>query len=160
MTVQLARRGVTVQIALNTVVSRTTDVQFTTLHQEILVARHSVLGSCQDVYRTVFQLRIVTALDAMCRTAVGIDIQHALALQFQMAFAVETGFGGTFRTVFQRISAALLHAEVNTFAVGDVDGCTIGIGQLQPVDGNRTLCTAVQRQRTVGASSAEVVCYL
>ena len=160
MTVRLARRRFPVQVALNAVIARTADVQLAALHEEVLIARHAVLRGRQDVDGAVLHLHVVATLDAVGGTAVGVDVEHALAFQFQVTFTVEAGLGGAGRAVLQRVGRSLFDAEVHTFAVGNVNRCTIRIGQFQPVDGHRTLGAAAESQRAVGAGSAEIVCYL
>ena len=92
--------------------------------------------------------------------AVCIHIEHALALQLQVALTVETGLGAAGSAVLQGVLCILLHAQVYALAVGDVYRSAVRIGQCKAIQRHSTLGTAAKSQRTVSRSALEVVGYL
>ena len=52
------------------------------------------------------------------------DVQRTVTLQLYLSFAVDAGFLPTVRSVGKCVLCPFLGADLDTLAVGDVDGCT------------------------------------
>ena len=151
----LAGRRGTVQVALDAVVANARDGHRARLHLEVFVARDAVADSAGDVQRQVLDGDVVATLNGML--GVAHDVQHAVALQLYLSLRVDAAFLRTARAVGQRIGGVLLSRELDALAVGDVDGCTAGVGQRHTGQRDRTLVGAGERKLAVGSGAAELV---
>ena len=159
MVSELTGRRRAVDVALQAVVAHTADGQRAALHEEVLVARDAVLHSLLDVDGGILQLHVLSTLDGVGQLAV--DIERALALQLEVALAVEGRLLVAAGIVDERVLGVLLHAEVNALAIHDVDGGTaidgVGVGQRQSVELDGSLVRARHVELAVAGLSAERV---
>ena len=125
----LSCRGCAIEIALDALIAHTADIHRTALHLEIRVAVDAVAYSRGDVQREVLHRDIVTTLDGVLGFAH--DIECAVALQLDLALAVETGLLRTVSPVGEGIHGVLLRADLNALAVGDIDSGSSGVGECE-----------------------------
>ena len=143
-----ARRLLVLQRHLYTVVARPGDIHRTALHKEVLVAVDTVLQSALHVDGAVLDLNILLAPDAMGGLAV--DGECALALELGVALADEASLPVATSAVGEAVGRLVLDAEVDALAVLDVDGRTIGIGQIESVEGDAALIAAAEIEAAIG----------
>ena len=75
----------------------------------------------------------------------------------QLTLTVDTTFLRTTSAISQSVFRILLHAELDAFLVGDIDGRPRWIGQRQPSQLDGTLVGTTQGERAVRGSSAQAV---
>ena len=88
------------------------------------------------------------------------DVQCTVALQLYLTLAVYTGFLRTANTVSQRVHRVLLSTDLNTFAIGNVDCSTTGVGQRHTCQSDGTFIRATETELTVCTCARQCVGYL
>ena len=79
-----------------------------------------------------------------------VDGECALALELSVALADEASLPVAISTVGEAVGRLVLDAEVDALAVLDVDGRTIGIGQIESVEGDAALIAAAEIEAAIG----------
>ena len=154
----LACRGSAAQVALDTVISYSTNGDSAALHLEIFLTRDTVAHGLGDVQRKIFHGDVVAALDGVLRVAN--DIQRAVALQLDLPLAVDAGLLRAIGSVGQRVHGILLRAELNALTVGDVDSGAAGVSQRQPGQRHRALVGTRESKLAVGSCARQRIDYL
>ena len=88
---------------------------------------------------------------------VAIDVEHALALEFEVALAAQTALPVAAGAVAQSVLGVFLHREIDALAVLNVDGGAGGIGERKAVELERSLQRAIHVELAVGAGAREGV---
>ena len=79
-----------------------------------------------------------------------VDGECALALELGVALADEASLPVATSAVGEAVGRLVLDAEVDALAVLDVDGRTIGIGQIESVEGDAALIAAAEVETAIG----------
>ena len=155
----LACRGVAVNVTLDAIVLRATDVNRAALHQEVLSAADAVTCSRSHVDGSVLDGEVLTRLDAVLHVAN--DVQRTLLRKFGVALDVEAALLRTRRSVAERVGRSCNNLYLDALAVLDVYGSTAiywrGIGQRQTVELYRRLVRARHIELAVGGCAAQRV---
>ena len=108
---------------------------------------------------------VIVAPDA--RLAVGIDVERALAREEHLAFAEEAGFHvfiirgiAVFGAVGKSVLRAVCQDDVASLLALDVDGGSIGVGDVYAIQVEFKLIVAINLEETIGSGSAHVVANL
>ena len=108
---------------------------------------------------------VIVASDA--RLAVGVNIKRALAREEHLAFAEEAGLHvfiirgiAVFGAVGKGILRAVCQDDVASLLALDVDGGSIGVGDVYAIQVEFKLIVAINLEETIGGGSAHVVANL
>ena len=144
-----------VQFHLYAVVAGIADGDGAALHEEILLAVDAVLDGRGDVDHEVLHLAVFLAVDGVAGVAG--DVERPLALELQVALAMQAAVVGLVGAVGQVVDGAALGADRDALAVLDVDGWAAGVGECHAVQFDATLERALQQEAAVGRGAREGV---
>ena len=115
MTVSLARRGVSVEVTLHTVVTYAREVYLTALHKQELATRDTVSDSGKHVDDSVFRSEVLPCLYAVLYVAR--DIERALLRKLCVTLDVKASLLRTARGIRQSVHGTLHHLHLDALAV-------------------------------------------
>ena len=115
------RLGV-INIALDTVITCSTDSNGTTLHQEILAAVNAITYCRGDIDHRVLDSEILTCLDSMFH--ITHNVERSLLGKLGMSLDIETSLLLTACRINQGIGSTVDHLHFDALTVLDMDGGT------------------------------------
>ena len=117
-----ACRCVTVEVTLDAIVSGATDIDSSTFHEEILVARDAITYRRSHVDGGVLDADVFTCLDAVFYVAH--NVKCTFLLELSVSLHIKAAFLRSAGSIDKRIGGTRDDLHIDTFAVLDMYGST------------------------------------